>query len=46
MVGNTFESILADANECAMNIIYKYDIYDEVKELFETLMSTEYIELI
>ena len=32
---NMFEAILQDMNECGLNIIYKYDIQDEVKYFFE-----------
>jgi len=34
---NMFEQILQDANECGLNIIYKYDIHDEVKYFFDEI---------
>ena len=34
---NTFEAILHDMNECGLNIIYKYDIHDEVKYFFDEI---------
>ena len=37
--------IMADANECAMNIVYKYDIHDEIKAFFQTMGTGSFIEV-
>ena len=43
---NMFEAILQDMNECGLNIIYKYDIQDEVKYFFDEIQKPEYFEML
>ena len=42
----TFDKILQDMDECLLNILYKYDIYDEVKYIFDEIQEPDYIEML
>jgi len=37
--------VMADINECAMNIVYKYDLSDEIKAFFESTGTADFIEV-
>jgi len=43
--GTVFNEIIHDFNEATLNIVYKYDIQEETKTLFESVTAPSYMDV-
>ena len=44
--GTVFNEVIHDLNEALLNIVYKYDIQEETRILFESITSSSYMDVI